>query len=392
MKKIFLSILSGAVLVVLNWFFINSYFTTKPEEVFYEKITLLRNNILHDSVNVSGLAFINTANDITVIRSGRTRVAAVNRQDLVKFFQVLISQKAKPKAIALDQDFYDAYSPDPKVDDTLNAIIKKVSNVLIPVKINSGKIDTPVIHARYGTAGYDTYGLDVDKVKVFETSPLLPSLPALLHSVANGVNYQFRHGLLTANGKLCLNYIWPEYYLKSDEPGRVPPVATNQLETMLLDFRDMPRNIHADIDGKVVFMGAFDQKVPTQAEQVEGVKVAANIYLTLRSGQHYITLWWVLFIFTAYSVLSFYTWFEQLPQLKKFFHGFFSDVLADYAKKWFSYTVSVLALSFFSIFIFHMSANVIVTGFILSAISFVRFDEHVSNFLIWLRKKIKTHA
>jgi len=390
MKKIFLSILSGAVLVVLNWFFINSYFTTKPEEEFYEKVTLLRDHILHGAENVSGLAFINTANDIAVIRSGRNHVAAVNRQDLVKFFGVLMSQRAKPKAIVLDQDFYDVYSPDPRVDDTLNALIKKVNNVLVPVKIDSGKIDTPVIHACYGTAGYDTYGLDVDKVKVFETSPLLPSLPALVHSVADGVNYGFRGSLLTANGKLCLNYIWPEYYLKSDKDGEATPVATNQLETMLLDLRDMPGNIHADVDGKVVFMGTFDQKVPTQAEPMEGVKVAANIYLTLRSGQHYVTLWWFLFILTAYSVLSYYAWFKQLPQLDKFFRGFFSDVLADFVKKWFSYTSFLLFLSFCSIFIFRISVNVIVIGFVLSAISYVRFDEHVSNFLIWLKKKNKT--
>ncbi|HEX9504177.1 MAG TPA: hypothetical protein VF974_07750 [Patescibacteria group bacterium] len=378
-KKLFVSLLIGTVIFLACFCFAISAFTIKPEEEFYKKLSWVRSNVLQITPDAGNIMLINTSTDLQLFQNDQVSSVVANRRDLIRLFNHIIASGDTTCSIALDLDLSDPLLFGKGERDSLQAAINKLPFICVPLVRKPTGIIPPVIHARYAWASYDTYGEKIDKIELMRKDTAVPSLPLAMLTKNDSTRYRLWHGILLKGRQPYFNFIWPGYFIKDCESAQKAGAECEDLAELLSYLQGNPDSIKSYFHQKNIFIGNFSQINATPAEEMSGVFVLANTYLTIASGQHIIRFSWVLLMIVVFTVLSYYSWYESLPTVTLPKWLIFSKEILEWLNKLISYTVVLLLLSAVSILVFGISVEFIVAAPIFSFINYFRFKKYKEN-------------
>jgi len=392
-KSVVVSVITGLVIFIVTWFYINSYYTLSVEDDLLSRETFFIHNLLkHKPAKNKRFVFISTGKDLNLIddTAGYGNISVSDRYKLYKLLQAINKADAKPEYILLDLQFYYPYSysvddsiqnlvkksklpfffPDKSVDDSLAAEIKKSDKVAISVLLNDNKIQTPMYKSNYGIADYKTYGSFLNKFRLYYHDLHSLSMPGLLHQNMDGAKYSGNQFATFCNSQLCFNYIWPDYYYDESDVKADSTYQEYHIGS-LLPLLNSPAAIKAIFKNKVVFVGNFEDDVhDPPAGKIPGTIVLADIYLSLLNGKHLVPYLWAVFMVVMFSLLSYMAIYNQIPDVKFNFGFAFAEQVSGFLKEYVSYVGILLLISVLSVFLFGITISLFLPAFIFSAIDF----------------------
>ena len=233
------SAISGLVIFVISWFYLNSYYTLSVEDTLYNTEAIIRHGLFKEKPKKNKqFVFISTGKDLNLVNDTGAygNIVVSDRYKIFKFLQAINNAKVKPEFVLLDLQFYYPYTssdadsirkitgkqnmgvflPDKSIDDSLQAEIKKNGRVAVSVLFDKNKIDTPIYKAAYGIADYKTYGTTINKFRLTYPDLKAVSIPCLLNQKMDNAEYSGNSLATFCNRHLCFNYIWPGYYYDED--------------------------------------------------------------------------------------------------------------------------------------------------------------------------------
>jgi len=393
-KKIAVSSFCGVVVFLFSWVYLNSYYTLSVEDSLFNYEMFLKNKVFNNQPQINRqFVFISTGKDLTLVNdtAGTGNVAISDRYKLFKLLQAINQSTAKPKFILFDLQFYYPYTstvdnkldsiikknnlpgviPDKTIDDSLQAEIKRNDKTAISVLLNNGAVDTPLYKASYGIAEYRTYGTALNKFRLNYDDLGAMSAPVLLHTKIDGAMYKGGRYATFCNNKLVFNYIWPNCYY--DLNGITNNTACQLYHIgNLQSLSSSAAALKAVFDDKIVLIGNFEEDVhDTAYGKIPGTIILANIYLNLLNGNHYVTLWWVIFLITSFSVLSYVSIYNKLPDIKSRLSFGVTSHIISFLGDYISYITVLALLSLISVLIFNINVSLFIPAFIFSGIDFI---------------------
>ena len=381
LKKWLISFFCALVIFFISWWQINSSYSFTVEDSLHGKIAVFNYEIANKfnfikkikerfctTLIDTNVIFINTGRDLQLIDDQSTggNVAVADREKLLTLFKLIAAAKKKPTQILVDLNFdmhytYNAdsvqnnqYTPVAstlaykKIDAEINDTIGSTKHLSLSVKLNdhsSDKIAYPVYKANsYGIVDYTTYGLRLNKFRLYYNKIKMPSMPLVIFKVNRDTlsenkdsfygsslatfykEYSVSKGHSAYSTYLCFNYIWPTYYYRDlyyyDSPdNRAEPSAVRGYRLGdLITFLKADTNYRDNIfSKKSVLIGNFDDdKHITYNGQIPGTLILWDIYLSLLNGQEKVSFIWFFLVIATFTILSYYAIYAKLPKIGEY--------------------------------------------------------------------------
>jgi hypothetical protein len=395
-KELLVSAGAGLIIFIITWCYINSYYTLSIEDsLLSREIVFIHNLTSHKPKINRQFVFINTGKDLNLIDDTAQygNISVTDRYKLFRLLNAINKARANPKFLLLDLQFYYPYKysvddsiqqiikksnlqyffPDKSVDDSLANEIRQIDNSAISILLVNNKIQMPIYKGNYGVADYKTYGSFLNKFKLYYNDLKTLSIPALMHSRIDGADYTGSSYATFCNNRLCFNYIWPDYYYNEKD---VKADTNYHLGSLLPILNDL-KAVKTIFKNKIVFIGNFEGDVlDTPNGKIPGTIILADIYLSLLNGKHYLPYLWVVFMFIAFTALSYVAIYNQFPEVK-FKIGFvFAPQISGYLQEYVSYLGILLLLSLLSIFLFDITISLFLPALIFSTIDFFTKEKY----------------
>ncbi|MDB5014604.1 MAG: hypothetical protein JWQ25_2806 [Daejeonella sp.] len=245
--------------------------------------------------------FINLAYEKALIplESGLGNEVVTDRAKLAAFFDILKRNQKQVKFTVCDV-FLKGTS---ESDSLLQNSVKGIPNIVFPTHHNEeGKVEQLDLQVPHALADYRMASGGFLKFKLFQDDSLL-TIPVYLFEKTQNKHIKASNGISWENGHPSFNSIVIDYQIRSHElfeQGEYPVVNLSELlilpeEVIVTEF----------LKNRIVLMGDFNNDVhETVFGPMPGTLILLNVYLTLKDGYHLLSLSWLLFILTGYTVFS----------------------------------------------------------------------------------------
>ena len=381
-KKIFLSFLSGLVILVITWLYQSSNFSFYIEDAFFRKTFFWKYKILGSKPETkSEFVFLNTGKDLAIVDDTTEygSVAVSDREKMYEIIRILNSEPEKPRFVVIDIQFYLPYSINRHVDTLLQAEISKSDRILIPiVKDAKGKYKKPLYNALYAYSGYETFGFGFNKFQIWDKGDI-HSIPVTLHEKLDSSVYKQQGFYMTNDGHLSLTAIWPSFFLIDADVKENKTAITQSynLGEVLIALKANPSDYSKIFKNKVVIIGNFADDIHfTPVGTMSGPVLLANIYLSLLNRQHWVSYIFIVILLIAFSALSYLAWFSKIPEFKFKFRFIFSPDVIKFIRGYLSYFGSMFILSIIAL-LFNMYLALFLPSFIFAGIEYFRQKKYL---------------
>lgn len=396
-KKILASILCGIIILLATWKYQNYDYTHSIEDKFFKKIFFLKDKVhFFKPRKKEDFVFINTGKDLALVEDSVDygNIAISDREKIYRFIKHINTLKKKPAYTVLDIQFYYPYTPDPQVDSLLSKELAKNDRLLIPIlKDGNGKYIDPLYTSNYGYSDYRTFGSSFNKFRIMNKEAV-SSIPIILDEQLNKSSYEDDFIYPTCNNRLCLSAIWPSYYVKNSDLGKIQQGSalqdiqkaeiknTNEngisaqyfnIGEMLFDLDANPGTYSNAFENKIVIIGNFQEdQHSTPVGKMAGPVLLANIYLSLLNGEHIVNPWFLLILLVAFSGLSYVALYKKMPEINLNFKFLFSSYLVKFIKGFISYFGAMFCLSLLAVFLFNVQVALILPSLIFIGIEYIK--------------------
>jgi hypothetical protein len=381
-KKILLSLLSGFIILIITWVYQSYNFSFFVEDSFFRKFSFWKYQIFHSMPeNKANFVFINTGKDVAVVDDTTEygSVAVSDREKIYQLIKIINDNKNKPRFTVLDIQFYFPYSINRQIDTLLQVELNKNQQILIPIlKGAGGKYKMPIYNGLYTYSGYETFGVGFNKFKIWDHADI-HSIPVTLHEKLDNAVYKDHLFYTTCNGHICFTAMWPGFYLldKDVKENKTQLTQSYNLGEVLIDLEANPSDYSKIFENKIVIIGNFAEDVHfTSVGAMSGSVLLANIYLSILNRQHLVSYTFLCILLTAFSALSYISWFSRMPEIKSKFKFIFSNDIIKFISGYLSYFGSMLALSLLATF-FNMNVALLLPSFIFAGIEYVRQKKYL---------------
>lgn len=381
-KKIFLSFLSGLVILIITWIYQSYNFSFFIEDAFFRKTFFWKYKIFHSAPeNKREFVFLNTGKDLAIVDDTTEygSVAISDREKILEITRILNSQPDKPLFVVIDIQFYLPYSVNRQIDTLLQDEINKSDRILIPIiKEAGGKFKKPIYNAQYAYSGYETFGFGFNKFQIWNKGDI-HSIPVVLHERVDSSVYKQHKLYLSNDGHLSLTAIWPSYYLIDAEvkENKTSISQSYNLGEVLIALKANPSDYSKIFPNKIVIIGNFADDIHyTPVGPMSGSVLLANIYLSVLNKQHWVSYIFLVIMLVAFSALSYLAWFSKIPEVKFKFKFIFSPDVIKFLKGYLSYFGSMFILSLIAI-LFNMYLALFLPAFIFAGIEYFRQKKYL---------------
>jgi hypothetical protein len=299
-------LISGAhavILLVLSSYWMNTNYIYGDERVLVQWSSILKRLALKldNDPPKEDYLFIDLAYEKALIptEDGLGNEVITDREKLAKFFGIIKRHQKKIKFTVCDV-FLQGKS---EHDSLLQQSINGVENLVFPNHHREdGQLEELDLNVPQGIADYKMASGGFLKFKLFQDEKL-STIPVHLYEKTTGRTLEDYGILHRDSGTLTLNSVIIDYQIRSHElfeQGEYPVV--NLSELLLLPEEVIVEEFLKD---RLVLMGDFKSDVhDTVLGPMPGTLILLNAYLTLMSGYHIITWWWLLFMLTGYIIFS----------------------------------------------------------------------------------------
>lgn len=301
--KWLISFFHAFLLIAFTAVWMNTGYTYGDEQYFIKWSSIFKRLVLNIDKDPpkNDFIFINVAYDKALIplEDGLGNEVITDREKLAKLFQVIKKHQTEIKYTVCDI-FLQGYSDS---DSLFQASVSGINNIVFPTHFDAnGNIEKLNLDVPEAIADYKVANSSFMKFKLFQ-SDSLPTLPVLLYEKINHRKFKYANGMYWDNNQASHNSLIIDYQIRPHEifEEKEYPVVTLS-ELLLLPeeaiFNEFLKN-------RMVFIGDFNTDVhETVYGATPGTLILLNIYLTLKDGQHIISIWWIVYLFIGYFLFS----------------------------------------------------------------------------------------
>jgi hypothetical protein len=362
--KVFLVILQVFFLLGITVFLQFSYFIRPDEYAVLKTASIVKHNIFGSDWKPVGdsIRLINTSHDVSLIddpeflgnsKDSSAKIVITDRQKLARLFHILNEHPLEYKYILCDIQFSDA-SPQ---DTMLKPEIEKAIRCIASSSMQDHHLTQPIFNLKNGCTSYPVADDDVlVKVPVF-IEDTIKSLPVAMYEELTKHQFIRRGKFPFLDGKPAFGSIIPEMYYRPHDiemHDTSSPYLLN-LWQVLID----PNAFEHLLKNKYIIIGDFKADAHnTYYGNIPGPLILFNTFLTLKERSDTISLWWVLFLFVVYSMISYRVVFRNHNReiVNKVFGK--NRLFGRYIAKFISYLGIFICISLVSYFIFKRFVSV----------------------------------
>jgi hypothetical protein len=297
------SVLFGALLLLASLGWLRHGITFEDEKLLIQASSMLRSAVAPPSDSLwKDFVFIDTSYDpMLVAATGAEGLPlgtrpVVDRRKLAALFRIL-GDAGVHRFVLCDVLFLDPSEADAELQTAING----VPRVLIPYSLDAGGNPVPpVIDAPKALARYRQDGGSFVRFPLVQAGSLA-TVPLDMHRAL----YPDEEIL----GPLHLRTFVPDLRLPAESMPAALPLG--QLLPLLSD----PEQVRAYFQDRIVVIGAFGRKTDshdTVFGPMPGPLVLTNVYLGLRHDDHRLSVWLLLFLWSALGGLTWYSLRREL--------------------------------------------------------------------------------
>ncbi|MDO3644467.1 CHASE2 domain-containing protein [Mucilaginibacter sp. L3T2-6] len=375
-NKWLISFLHAFVLLLLTAWWINSDYTYGDERMLIQQASIFKRVVLglDEDPPKKDFLFINLAHDkaLIPIADGLGNDVITDREKLASFFEIF-KRHQKEIRFGLCDVFLKGHSD---YDVQLERSVAGIHNIIFPTHYDeNGKVEPLSLRVPHAMADYRMANSGFFKFKLFQNDSI-PSIPVYLYQQLTGNHFTWLYGWPMDNGRLTMNSMIIDYPIRSYElfqQAEYPVV--NLSELMILPEQTI---VNEFLKNRIVLLGDFENDVhDTIYGKTPGTLILLNVYLTMMSGRHLVSLWWLLFLIGGYTIFSRLMLFPQYGKAKHM--RWFAPLLAS--------ATFLAFLSVISYLMFHQPVQVLVLTIY---INFLRFLIQLRQ-QEWNRHKLKEY-
>ena len=301
--KWFISFFHAFLLIAFTAVWMNTGYTYGDEQLLIKWSSIFKRLVLNIDKDPpkKDFIFINVAYDKALIplEDGIGNEVITDREKLAQLFQVIKKHQSEIKYTVCDV-FLQGYS---ESDSLFQASVSGIKNVVFPTHFDAdGRIEKLNMDVPVAIADYKVANSSFMKFKLFQ-SDSLSTLPVLLYEKINHRKFEYANGMYWDNDKASHNSLIIDYQIRPHEVFEEKEYPVVSLSELLL----LPEEaiFNEFLKAKMVIIGDFNSDIhETVYGATPGTLILLNIYLTLKDGQHIISIWWIIFLFFGYFVFS----------------------------------------------------------------------------------------
>ena len=301
--KWIISICHAFLLIGITAFWMNTAYTYGDESFVIRWASIVKRIVLQIDQDPPGkdYLFINLAYDKAIIprEEGPGNEVITDRKQLAAFFNIIKRNQDSIRFTVCDVFLKGSSDYDSVLQSSLNGI----RNIVFPAHANEdGGLEELAVKVPAALADYQMASGGFLKFKLFQHEQL-KTLPVYLYEQTTGKELLKKNGFYFDGEYLSMNSQIIDYQIRAHElleEAEYPVVSLSEL--MLL-----PEDIMVSefLRGRMIFMGDFDSdRHDTIFGSTPGTLILANVYLTLKDGQHLIGIWWLLFLLISYTLFT----------------------------------------------------------------------------------------
>ncbi|RZL44724.1 MAG: CHASE2 domain-containing protein [Pedobacter sp.] len=301
--KWLISFLHSFILIAFTAIWMNTGFTYGDEQLLIKWSSILKRLVFNIDVDPpkKDFIFINLAYEKALIprEDGLGNEVITDREKLAIIFNI-IKKHQKEIKFTISDVFLQGKSDQ---DSLLQASVNGIKNIIFPTHLaNNGNIEKLDLNVPHAIADYEMASSGFMKFKLYQ-SDSLPTVPVFLYEKLNKHQITKSNALYFDNGKPSLNSLIIDYQIRAHElfEQKEYPVVT------LSEILMLPEDIifNEFLKNRIVVIGDFNTDVhETVYGPTPGTLILLNIYLTLKNGQHIISIWWLIFLLASYTIFS----------------------------------------------------------------------------------------
>jgi len=303
--------------------------------------------------------FVNLANEKELIplEDGSGNEVITDRARLAAFFRIVKRHQHKIKFTLCDV-FLQGHSVN---DSVFNASLSGIKNVIFPTHFNDdGGIEPIVFNVPHAIADYSAGG-GFFKFRLFQNDTL-PTIPVYIYEQLTHKKIAKALGWYTEDGAPSLNAVIIDYQIRAHEVFEEAEYPVVKLSDLLV----LPEDVLVTefLKDRIIIMGDFNADIhETLYGPAPGSLILLNIYLTLKDGHNLISVWWVLGLIGAFTLLSHWILFPATQREIKEKPKWLVPLLKS--------AVYLSILSIISYLVCHQPVQVLVLTVYLNAVSII---------------------
>jgi hypothetical protein len=301
--KWLISFLHAFVLIAFTAVWMNTGFTYGDEQLLIKWSSIFKRLVLNIDVDPQkkDFIFINLAYEKALIarEDGLGNEVITDREKLAALFKVIKKHQNQIKFTVCDV-FLQGKSDQ---DSLLQASVNGIKNIIFPTHFaENGNLEKLDLNVPKAIADYEMAASGFMKFKLFQ-SDSLATIPVLLAQNLNGNQLHQTNYFYFDGKKPSLNSVIIDYQIRAHELFEQQEYPTVTLSELLM----LPDDIIFSefLKDRIVVLGDFNTDVhETVFGPTPGTLILLNVYLTLKNGQHIISMWWIIFLILGYAVFS----------------------------------------------------------------------------------------
>ncbi len=327
MRKWFFASLNAVCLILLQMLYLNSNWVAPVEEDIVELLTKIETNFFHPSKPADKIVFINTAYASTITNYNDSEntgtIAITDRQKLAEFFSYLAQHNNQHQYVLCDIRFTDASSS----DSILNSSLSRLTKYVLPKHIDTatGKSLPSIVTdtQRLALADYVTYGSNFSKMMLYEKNHGASIPMKMFQEIPNKKEKPYSYayswfGLISGLHSIP-NSIFPRFYYTNEDLHK-HQVSLNNVLNMIHQLKDKEASdqlYNSIFKGSIIAIGNFnDDTQPTAIGFIPGTLLLLNSYLTLKHKYDMFSIWYLLFLFACFTLISYYVFHHKQLQAR----------------------------------------------------------------------------
>ncbi len=219
------------------------------------------------------------------------------------------------------------------------------------------------------------------------------SLPLFMAESTEGIRLASKGDFLRFDHKSCyyLNNITVDCQIRSNDllqTNEVSRLYTLTDFNSLLSYQDSKANQEL-IQNKIIVIGDFENDMhKTSIELMPGALILLNIFLSFVNAQNSVTFLWVLYLFTSFAILSYFSFYGAGKKVQKMIDSTEDWLVVLFGKALGKELINfglLLVFSLVSYFLFDKTIEVIALSLWLTVVELVREGR------MWFRNKPFTY-
>jgi hypothetical protein len=317
MRKWLFASLNAVCLILLQMLYLNSNWVAPVEEDIVELLTKIETNFFHPSKPADKVVFVNTAYATAITgyneAGNNGTISITDRQKLAEFFSYLAEHGNQHRYVLCDVRFTNPSSSDSILNNSLSHLTKYV----LPKHIDTAtKKPLPCVTKdpqRLALADYVTYGSNFSKMMLYEKDHGASVPMKMFQEIPNTEEKPFTFsytwfGLM--NGLHSIpNSIFPRFYYtgKDLQQNEIDLNAVLSMINKNQNKEDADQLYNAIFKDRIIAIGNFNDDIqPTAIGFIPGTLLLLNSYLTLKHKYDLLSLWYLLFLFICFTLISYY--------------------------------------------------------------------------------------